>query len=92
MNEELMNSIYKAARIATEEQAILDEEYFNEWEFQLFMLPNGTIRLLRESEYFRELPEGWEQITYDNHDNWELTEASTLQVIVEDWLNEKNQK
>lgn len=92
MDEKLIDSIWSAAEIAEEESRLLDEEWFEEHEFEIYMKPDGTIRLLRESEYFAKVPEGWERINYDNHANDELTYFEGLQAIVEEWMNEQNDK
>lgn len=86
MSEELIESIWEAANIASKEREILNEDYFEEWDFTIYMKPDGTIKLLRESEYYRETPEGWKIITYDGHENWELTEPEELAEIVSEWL------
>lgn len=90
MNEEITNSIWNAAQIAAEEREVLENDWFDDHEFEIYMKPDGTIRLLRESEYFAKVPEGWERIKYDGHTNDELTEYEDLQAIVEEWMKKKN--
>ena len=92
MDDKLLDSIYDAARIAEDESHILDDEYFQEHEFEIFMKPDGTIRLLRESEYFAEVPEGWKKVGYENHSNDELTIPEYLQEIVQEWIDANNKQ
>ena len=89
MSVELVDSICDAAQIAGEEQRFLDEEWFNDHDFEIFMKPDGTIRLLRESEYFAEVPEGWKRITYDGYENDDLTYDLVLAEIVRKWMDKQ---